>query len=274
MCPSLFHVVVDTDNTASKVLEIMLKEKTGRVTFMPLNRLKPKNPTPPNAQDAVPLMDKLRYEATHQKAIQQVFGKTCVCRDLTIAAAYVKSHGINTITLDGDKVDRKGALTGGHHDVRRSRIEAIKNVTLWRSKLESENRRSKDVKTAISQVDQKITQLLGQIAVISGQHNQMKDGRERLAEQADIQVKENERMRERLVKLERDAEELESEINGLHARLASYEKELTSPLAQALTNDETEMIDTLGREMDRRRTELAELGKTKNGVRAVQIYST
>lgn len=39
---SLFHVVVDTDTTATKVLELMKREKAGRVTFMPLNRLKPK----------------------------------------------------------------------------------------------------------------------------------------------------------------------------------------------------------------------------------------
>ena len=52
---SLFHVVVDTDDTASKVLDVMLKEKTGRVTFMPLNRLKPKNPPSPNSPDAEPL---------------------------------------------------------------------------------------------------------------------------------------------------------------------------------------------------------------------------
>lgn len=39
---SLFHVVVDNDSTATKVLELMRREKAGRVTFMPLNRLKPK----------------------------------------------------------------------------------------------------------------------------------------------------------------------------------------------------------------------------------------
>ncbi|KAI0030417.1 hypothetical protein K488DRAFT_30253, partial [Vararia minispora EC-137] len=113
---SLFHVVVDTDQTASRVLDVMLKERTGRVTFMPLNRLSPKNPQLPSSDDAIPLLNKLRFDTTYAKAFQQVFGKTCVCRDLTVAAAYVKSHGINTITLDGDKVDRKGALTGGYHD--------------------------------------------------------------------------------------------------------------------------------------------------------------
>ncbi|KAF8802101.1 hypothetical protein BYT27DRAFT_6769534 [Phlegmacium glaucopus] len=39
---SLFHVIVDTDETASKVLDVMPKERTSRVTFMPLNRLKQK----------------------------------------------------------------------------------------------------------------------------------------------------------------------------------------------------------------------------------------
>ncbi len=39
---SLFHVVVDNDETASRLLEVMNREKSGRVTFMPLNRLHPK----------------------------------------------------------------------------------------------------------------------------------------------------------------------------------------------------------------------------------------
>lgn len=244
----------------------MLKEKTGRVTFMPLNRLKPKNPTPPNAQDAIPLIDKLQYDITHQKAIQQVFGKTCVCRDLTIAAAYVKSHGINTITLDGDKVDRKGALTGGYHDVRRSRIEAIRNVTLWRTKHDGETKRSKEVKTAILQIEQKITQVTGNISVLSGQHNQTRDARERLVEEADVRSKEMERLRERLAKLEKDADELESELSGLRTRVAGYEDELVSPLTQELTAEEEELIENLGKEMDRRRMGLVALGKAKNEV--------
>ena len=103
---------MDTDETASRVLDIMLKEKTGRVTFMPLNRLKPRDVAYPNAPDAIPLIEKLQFDPRYEKAFKQVFGKTCVCRDLYIAAAYVRSHNLNTITLDGDKVDRKGSLTG------------------------------------------------------------------------------------------------------------------------------------------------------------------
>lgn len=52
---SLFHVVVDTDETASRVLDIMSQEKKGRCTFIPLNRLRPKNIEYPQANDALPM---------------------------------------------------------------------------------------------------------------------------------------------------------------------------------------------------------------------------
>ncbi|KAF9066420.1 structural maintenance of chromosome protein 3 [Rhodocollybia butyracea] len=260
---SLFHVVVDSDETASKVLEVMLRDKTGRVTFMPINRLKPKNPPLPNNSDAIPILEKLRYDDAHTKAFQQVFGKTCVCKDLTVAAAYVKSHGINTITLDGDKVDRKGALTGGFHDVRRSRIEAIKSVSSWRAKYEEDTQKSKETKTAIVEYDQKITQLTGQMSVFSAQQNQIRESRERLMAEGIQLTKEKERYSSRLKKLEADIQELEAELTTLQTKLTGYEAELKTPLTQGLTAEEDSLIETLGVEVEQRRRALVELGKAK-----------
>lgn len=261
---SLFHVVVDTDETASKVLDVMIKEKTGRVTFMPLNRLKPKNPPTPNAQDAEPLINKLQFDSTYDKAFQQVFGKTCVCRDLTIAAAYVKSHGINTITLDGDKVDRKGALTGGYHDIRRSRIEAIKSVTNWRGKFEMEDRRSKEVKASILTIEQEITQVMGKMTVLTGQQNQMLDSRKRLIEEGTSLTREKEKLKERIGALESDVYELQTELTGLEEKLVGCTVELSSPLTAGLTAEEDLLINMLGREVENRRKDMVELSKRKN----------
>lgn len=52
---SLFDIVVDTDDTAAKILEVLNRERSGRVTFMPLNRLKPKNSEYPSGKDAIPM---------------------------------------------------------------------------------------------------------------------------------------------------------------------------------------------------------------------------
>ncbi|KAF9992824.1 Structural maintenance of chromosomes protein 3, partial [Modicella reniformis] len=59
---SLFHVVVDTDQTATRILEALNKEKAGRVTFMPLNRLNTKPSTYPEAEDAFPMIKKLTFD--------------------------------------------------------------------------------------------------------------------------------------------------------------------------------------------------------------------
>ena len=263
---SLFHVVVDTDETASRVLDIMLKEKTGRVTFMPLNRIKPKDVAYPNATDAIPLISKLSYDPALDKAFRQVFGKTCVCRDLPIAAAYVRSHGLNTITLDGDKVDRKGSLTGGYHDVRRSRIDAIRQVTSWREKFDADNERLKEVKQAILKIDQEITQYVGKMQVFNTHREKAQQSREPLMEEATLLSKEHERINERISKGERDIDDLQAELAGLQAKITDIENELRTPMAKGMTREEEEMISQLSEEVETRQQTLLELAQTKNEV--------
>jgi structural maintenance of chromosome 3 (chondroitin sulfate proteoglycan 6) len=245
----------------------MMKEKTGRVTFMPLNRLKPKSPVFPNAPDAIPLIEKMRFENVYTKAFHQVFGKTCVCRDLATAAAYVRSHGLNTITLDGDKVDRKGALTGGYHDVRRSRMEAIKNVTTWKTKLESDQQRSKEIKDAIRQIDQEITRLYGRIQVAISQQNQAMTLREPLLAETLTVAQEQDRLKDRIAKQERDIADLETELLGLQAKLVGYQDELKTPLAVGLSDAEEQTLTKLSEEVERRKNSMIELTKAKNEVR-------
>lgn len=261
--------MVDSDETASKLLDVMLKEKTGRVTFMPLNRLKPKPPPTLNAKDAESLIDQIRFDALHQKAFQQVFGRTCVCKDLTLAAAYVKSHGINAITLDGDKVDRKGALTGGYHDVRRSRIDAIRNVTTWKTKFEADDKRIKEVKSTMLTLDQDISRVSGQGQVLNHQLNQAKQTRDGLAAELVALRNERGRLLEKVGKLEGEIDDIETELGELDAKLQSYQTELGSPLARGLTDEEETLIERLSKEVETRQKNLVELSRKKNEVGAV-----
>jgi structural maintenance of chromosome 3 (chondroitin sulfate proteoglycan 6) len=62
-------VVVDNEETASKLLD---KEKAGRVTFMPLNRLKSHNVSYPKADDAIPMIGKLKFDKAYIMAFEQV----------------------------------------------------------------------------------------------------------------------------------------------------------------------------------------------------------
>lgn len=64
--------MVDNDETASKLLDVMTKEKLGRVTFMPLNRLKSVNANYPKANDALPMISKLKFDRAYVMAFEQV----------------------------------------------------------------------------------------------------------------------------------------------------------------------------------------------------------
>ncbi|QRV84048.1 chromosome segregation protein sudA [Ceratobasidium sp. AG-Ba] len=260
---SLFHVVVDTDATAQKVLEALQRERSGRVTFMPLNRLKPKLVPFPQAPDALSLIDKLQFDPIHRKAFEQVFGKTAVCENLQVAAAYVRSHGLNTITIEGDKVDRKGALTGGYHDVRRSRIETIRAVKHWSEKYESDSRRLAEVKAQDTQLEQEITKLTGEIQILSSKRTQAQSMRASLMDEAHALESEESRLLARVEQLERGKAEQEADGRDMKVRREAYEAEMKTPLAAGLSAAETDEMEELGRQVDTRKKALVDVGKRK-----------
>ena len=68
----MFHVVVDNDQTASHLLEALNRERAGRVTFMPLNRLNPKEVNIQDLDEAFPMIKKLRFDPLYTKAFKQV----------------------------------------------------------------------------------------------------------------------------------------------------------------------------------------------------------
>lgn len=69
---SLFHVVVDTDETAATILEHMNREKAGRVTFIPLSQIQEKRTDMPISETATPMLNELEFKPMFRKAFQLV----------------------------------------------------------------------------------------------------------------------------------------------------------------------------------------------------------
>lgn len=67
---SLFNYVVDTERLASTLIRELEKNYKGRVTFMPLDRLRKKNVTYPKG--AIPLVTRLKYNAKYEDVFMQV----------------------------------------------------------------------------------------------------------------------------------------------------------------------------------------------------------
>lgn len=242
---SLFHVVVDTDQTATRILEALNKEKAGRVTFMPLNRLNPTPVTYPEANDAIPMIRKLSFDPKFTKAIEQVFGRALICRTLEIAATYSRSFNLNGITLDGDQVDRKGALTGGYHDIRNPRLQAIKSIKSFNAKYQAATDRCNIIKKEISNLDQKITGLLNNIQLIDTQRRQLSHKQETLAIELRSLIKDEAILKESLDAKEKAHRNLVRDLNAMQGQLAAFEEELKSDMAPSLSDAEHQLLSEL-----------------------------
>ncbi|KAD5960392.1 hypothetical protein E3N88_11864 [Mikania micrantha] len=120
---SLFHVVVENDDISTQVIRHLNAEKGGRVTFIPLNRVKTPHVNYPRSSDVIPLLKKLKYSSSYDQAFGQVFARTVICRDLDVATRVARTDGLDCITVEGDQVSKKGGMTGGFYDKRRSKLK-------------------------------------------------------------------------------------------------------------------------------------------------------
>ncbi|KAL4878042.1 RecF/RecN/SMC [Aspergillus karnatakaensis] len=261
---SLFHYVVDTDETATRVLEILQQEKAGRVTFMPLNRLRSKPLNMPKASDTIPMIEKLQYDRAYDKAFQHVFGKTIICPNLQVASQYARSHGVNAITPEGDRSDKRGALTGGFHDSRQSRLDAVKNLTKWRDEYETKKNRGSEIREELEKLDQLVTRAVGELQKLEQQRHQVQNSsgplRQELRSKRDLLQKQNVNLDAK----RRALRNIESNLTALKDQVDAFEAELSSPFQKALSDEEEARLEQLNSTVTELRQQYQELSRERS----------
>lgn len=117
----LYQVVVDTDSTASQLLQNGKLKR--RVTIIPLNKISAFKITAEKlgaAQALAPgkvhlALNLIGYDNEVERAMEYVFGNTLICADADSAkrVAFDPKVRVKTVTLEGDIYDPMGTLSGG-----------------------------------------------------------------------------------------------------------------------------------------------------------------
>jgi len=119
----LAQVVVDDDRIAARAIELLKQKRAGRLTFLPLNKIRGSA----SASGAAALqrggaasggagligkaVDLVRYEPVYAEVFRYVFGDTLVFDNLASARSELGRH--RAVTLDGELLEKTGAMTGG-----------------------------------------------------------------------------------------------------------------------------------------------------------------
>lgn len=245
---SLFHVVVDTDKTASMIMEELVRTKSGRVTFMPLNRLVTPEVNYPNSNDhqCIPLIKKIKYDKPEiSKAISHVFAKTIVCSELQKGSELAKMFNINAITLDGDRADLKGILSGGFRDYKSSRLDVLKLQTKKKNELVKIKEDHKICEQNIEVINKEFTELNNKL------NFDIRKLDKKLSESEPIKS-EISQLKDRKYNLEHDLRSLQSNYDtvfsikqNLVTNLEQHKAELNSAYSQSLSEEEISLMKSL-----------------------------
>ncbi len=125
----LGQVVVEDDRIAARAIELLKSRRAGRLTFLPLNKIRGGSGSAPSQSRGAALqrgggaggsagaglvgraVDLVRYEPVYGEVFRYVFGDTLVFADL--ASARQELGRCRAVTLEGELLEKSGAMTGG-----------------------------------------------------------------------------------------------------------------------------------------------------------------
>jgi structural maintenance of chromosome 3 (chondroitin sulfate proteoglycan 6) len=246
---SLFHVIVDTDHTAARLMKRLEDGKLGRVTFLPINQLRLDPVTYPDSsnKDVRPLLDMcIAYDKVVDRVMKHVFARKLIARSKESASEWSIKLGMDAITLDGDLFGRKGALTGGFVDSSRSRLRAYGRQIEAQDTLSSVERKYEDCKAISQTVEQGIQSLVQETQRLEAKHAEL--SREIVTMESTLEQLElrHENHKKQIESVESETvPRLDRSISDLDGDIKRLKDEMDTELQQTLTTEDRERLVAL-----------------------------
>ncbi len=115
------NIVTSTDNDAKELINYLKQREYGRVTFLPVNTVKPRYLDSRfnsllNTNGCFGVASKLvQYDNSISSVVASLLGSTVIVNNITTAVNMAKSsnYSFRIVTLEGDIINPQGSITGG-----------------------------------------------------------------------------------------------------------------------------------------------------------------
>ncbi len=261
------NVVVDDDKVAERAIEFLKRNKLGRLTFLPLSHIKPRS-LKGRFSDGIPAMDVVSYDPAFRNAVAYALGDTLIVNDMN-EARRVGIGKVRMVTIDGELLERSGAITGGHyrpkgrlgasHEVE-SIKKSISKLESLRNTLESEVSR---LKLEVKGIENELFNLRIRRSEVAKDIELLRKDLERLLNEDKTLAEEIKDAKAAIEKLNLAINDHSAEMAKLKGRIERLERK-REKLRKALENPETREINAKLREVE------AEIGRLKEELSRVE----
>ena len=249
---ALTHVIVSTDAVSAALIAYLQRTRGGRLTFIPLTQIaRTVRPSRfergTGDQDAIPLVSKIKCADEFRPAVNAIFGETLVTRTIPVATRLSKTLRSNCVTLDGDQVNKRGAMTGGYIAPTTSRISSAKALSEAYAELASLQDRQKDLTKKMEELSTEISRILSRIEVVSGKQRSTSstvNANSRTVARLEHEIRSDSSL---LESARRRVSEHMTSIEATQRRITSLESELGTELQATLSTQEADELEELVR---------------------------
>ncbi len=219
-------IFVDTIEDAARLIDMLKKERTGRATFLPLERARPRTPDrqfPLPEQDVVGwALDLITPDPRWVRGARHILGDLLIIKEYSLGALLVRKKApFPMVTLDGEVFAPSGTISGGRIRSSGGALERRVLIQQTEERLEANGRETRELERSLAdteRLEEKSAAAREQAAA------RTLEKRERLREMERTLSFEKERLR----RLEKAHEEALAERESSKKKLSTLEEELRS----------------------------------------------
>ncbi|MBU5689771.1 MAG: AAA family ATPase [Candidatus Aenigmarchaeota archaeon] len=225
----LQNIVVEDTLVATECINYLKREKIGRATFLPLNKIKSKKLSPEQRQllkkpGVIGLItDVIDFDRKFISAIEHVFGDTIIVENLGVARD-IGIGSIRMVTLDGDLIETSGAMIGGFYEKKellgpekeiseymQAKKDLAEEINFLRVEIDQINKKIDELKSIEEKENKEISGLDEERIKIDQDIEELKDKRKELYEQRIVLQNKINRTKIKAAKLEAELDNLKLE---------------------------------------------------------------
>uniref|UniRef100_A0A1I7SZ53 Structural maintenance of chromosomes protein 3 n=1 Tax=Caenorhabditis tropicalis TaxID=1561998 RepID=A0A1I7SZ53_9PELO len=264
----LFYHVVETDRVATKILRKFNEmQLPGELNFFPLNRVSAPSirhfNKRPNSRAMAEVID---YDAKFDKVIQSITANVIIVRTLDQSAREIRNEQFDVVTFDGDQMSKKGVMTGGFIDRKRSKLDIH---TQKKAHMELLDELQIKLAEAVDNVRQKtkeaekirndMNQNENKISDYHRKHREMTELKNAYSHKYFMVAKTKEPKKAQLL-------EIRNRLRELNAQKDILEAEMNSPMSSQLTDEEERTVRDLRKKIEEMKIQLREVSRRRMDV--------